>query len=61
VPKSDMSDPPNSRTSAQKKNELSYKDDELIEELARTCFKSGGFYKPNANSHLESIEADPDV
>jgi len=54
--KSELTDRAESKTSAQKKTELSYKDDELIDELARTCFKSGGFYKPNVNSHLESSE-----
>ena len=62
--RSELTDRVESKTSAQRKNELSYKDDELIEELARTCFKSGGFYKPNANSHLEvadKLEVDHNV
>ena len=37
-------------------NSLSHQDDELIEELARTCFKSGGFYKPSAESSLPTAE-----
>lgn len=37
-------------------NNLSHQDDELIEELARTCFKSGGFYKPDKDSSLPSVE-----
>lgn len=28
---------------------MSNQDDELIEELARTCFKSAGFYKPSSD------------
>ena len=37
-------------------NNLSHQDDELIEELARTCFKSTGFYKPSKDSILPTAE-----
>ena len=41
---------------------MSNQDDELIEELARTCFKSGGFYKPSKEAAelptVEEVEAE---
>ena len=29
--------------------------------MARTCFKSGGFYKPDQNSHVSNVENDLDI